>query len=477
MALKLDKLIRDSLFYLGLIVISRLVSFISIPILTRLFTPFDYGIIESIGALISLISSFLVLGMSTAIFRYFPNLNINDKKLIISTAFWFRILFSACIVIISIIFSSKMSNMLFQTNSFYNFIIIALLAIPSAIIIDIGIDLSRLTFNKKNYAAIFLSKSITWFPLMIFLVIYLRLGLIGLFYSQTIALIIISLYAVFSMKDYITLSFSIKYLSRLLKFGIPLILTTTSLWVSSSSDRFFLARLSGLSETGIYGIGYKLASIITFFTSGIQLAFSPIAYSIYEKKEANKFFNVIFAGSAIIFFSTGIFLSLFSFEILSLLVPNSFYEGHKIVGLIVLSIILNMITYFVSMGVNFSEKTKYLAYTYVIGAAINILMNITLIPQYGMIGAAFATLLSYLAMSILGNYWGKKCYKKISYPFYKIIIIISLFLLLYGSYIIYKPSFAFRFILGAIYLFVLLITFSSEIALYHQLGKSKIASS
>jgi O-antigen/teichoic acid export membrane protein len=411
--------------------------------------------------------------MGTAIFRFYPDCEDNEKKELVSTAFWFREVFSINIVVFMILLSPLVSKIIFKTSEYYSFLIIAFLAIPFALATDTGIDVCRLNFKRINYGAISLFQSIGRFFLIILLVVCLKLGLNGLFWAGTLAAVIVSFIAIYSIKDNLGFIFSKKKLRVLLRFGLPLVFTPIALWVSNSSDRFFLVRFSGLSETGLYAIGYKLALPLGLIVGAFQLAFSPIAYTNYREEDAPEFFNLTFAIYNVLIFGAGIFIALFSIEILHLLVPATFYGGYKIVGFIVLATILHGVTYFTAMGVNFAKKTEYLAYAYVTGAGTNILFNSLLIPKYGMMGAAVATMASFFIMALLGNYWGRKMFPRIPMPFYKVIIITLLFLILYIFNIVNPFHILSKTVFLIIFILALLMIFKKELLLYKKFIGSK----
>jgi len=465
-SLNLKQLTGDVGFYFFLNASPRLLAFITVPILTRIFSPADYGVIETIVAFTSLISTFAVFGFSTAIFKYYQDLNTIERKELISTACLFRLAVASILVIFIAIFSSAISKQLFSNVSYSNYLIIALIALPFAVVIDVAIDVCRLTFKKKYYSFMTLVQPTGLFLLVIVLVVFFKLRLSGYFLASTIVTIMVSGIALYAIKSDLSVFFSFGMLKKLIMFGMPLMIIPISLWVTNLSNRFFLTQFVNLNETGLYAIGYKVAALLTLVVAGFQLAFSPIAYAHYKESDAPTFFRLVFAVFNILIFGFGMFLTLFSIEILTFLVPHNYLEGHKIVGLLSLSIIFNGAIYFVTMGISFAEKTKYVAYSHMAGALINITLNFALIPQYGMVGAAFSAMISYVFIAAIGNYWNKKCYPDISYSFYKVIIITICFLLFdcANIFIVFNVNIKVFMFIG--YIMLLLYIFKNEILTY-----------
>ena len=90
--------------------------------------------------------------------------------------------------------------------------------------------------------------------------------------------------------------------------------------------------------------------------------------------------------------------------------------------------ILHGAFYIFGIGISIAEKTKYFAYSYLIGAAANIALNLVMIPRHGAMGAAVATVISFAIVALLGGYWSKRAYP-LDFPFRKLILACLLFLI------------------------------------------------
>jgi O-antigen/teichoic acid export membrane protein len=205
-------------------------------------------------------------------------------------------------------------------------------------------------------------------------------------------------------------------LVRMLKFGLPFLPSTLAIFVMDSSDRFFIKHFLGLEATGIYGAGYKLALVIKLFISAFQFAWIPFFISIAYDKNAKEIFSKILTYFTLICSLVFLFFSMYMDQVIRLnlfgytILGKEYWGSTQIVPVVILAYICYGIYLNFLVGIYLKEKTKYLIYITGVGAIINILGNFLFIPSFKLMGAAYATLLSYLSMTIFLYFIAQKYY-------------------------------------------------------------------
>ena len=120
-------------------------------------------------------------------------------------------------------------------------------------------------------------------------------------------------------------------------------------------------------------------------------------------------------------------VSLFSREILELISQNKDYiVAYKVVPYITFSKLLFGIYMIFTVGVTLTNKTKYISYSNIFAAILNIILNFIFIPKFGIIGAALASLISFILRTIILYFHSQKFY----YIKYRIIRVITFLLVL-----------------------------------------------
>lgn len=261
-----------------------------------------------------------------------------------------------------------------------------------------------------------------------------------------------------------------------LLFNLPLVPHYLSQTVLGQSDRIMISRMIGSSQAAIYGVAYNLASVISIFINAINSSFVPSMYENIKNKNHKSIkktsnFLVLFMCALI-----GIFM-LFGPEIILLFTTKEYMETKWIFPPVAASIFFTFL-YVMFINVEFYfEKTTYVMIVSVIGAGLNILLNLIFIKKYGYIAAGYTTVFCYMLFAIghfaLYKYILKK--KEIAETIFdgKRITIYSIILLLFMgiSVVLYKYNIV-RYGLIAVIGIICLINYKKIIKIAKQaLGK------
>jgi O-antigen/teichoic acid export membrane protein len=413
------RLSKDTVVYgFGNAVLSSISLFL-VPIYTRIFSREDYGALDIIATASSLLSLLLLLGLSAAVFRFYHDEDEKGKRELLSTGFWYQFLATLVICVVGALCAQPLSAFLFGSIGYSTFVAIRLLTIPFDAMMRMPVTVMRLNFQKFRYNLLVLGRGLFQTVLTIILVVFFRKGLMGVFVSGLVSAFLFSGLGLVLTARHFRLVFSLQRFRQLLGFGVPLVPASLSRWIMGSADRFFLLKMASLGQVGLYAVGFKLASPQTFLFLAFQLAWSPIAYSIYRQPEAERVFRKVFLYFLLLSSTLGMFLSLFSLEALKLLTRPAYYDGYMVVGLLAFGRVLHGAFYMASMGIAFANKMQYYALSVACGAALNLVLNFLLVPPFGMMGAAVATSLSYGAEACLGYHWARKLYP-LRLPFFKV---------------------------------------------------------
>lgn len=418
---------KDTLFYGGINVATKAVSLALIPIYTRFFVPSEYGIIELLMTASALLSRVFSVGVDSALLRFYHDCSAQDRRNLASTILTYLAIVGIPVAIVLSFFSNRLSRLLFNSDVHSSLVTLMLVAIPFIMIGWIPQDLTRLKFEKLKYNFLIVGGNVFYAVAALILIVVLHKGLWGVMFSHFLRAILFVLFGIVLIRQDFSLRIDLSKLKRVLTFGAPLLPATIALWVSNSSDRFFLAKLASLHSVGVYSVANRLAWVQWFIFSSFQLAFTPIAYSIYKRPDAAVIFRKVFVYYIVLSSILGLTISVFGLDLLRILTPPPYHPAHMVLGLLNLSIILHGVFYIFGIGISIAKKTKYFAYSYVLGAIANISLNLLLIPTYGVMGAASATLISFGITAILGAYWSKRSYP-LRFPMNRLVIICSLFL-------------------------------------------------
>ncbi len=454
---KFKQLIQHSFIYMVGTILTGIVSFVLIPIYTRVFSTTDYGILDVVLITAKVVISLSVLGLYAGLSMfYFHEKNEEEKKTMVSSNFIFLLSVTVILCLITIFFSKEIANIFLKNSAYGIYLILAVATVPFTTIISFCSTLYRLSFQPVKYFYIILGNLLFGTVLSIYLVVFKEMGLFGVLYGSLISSIIFSFWGLYLTKNQFNWNFSLQKIKDLLKFGLPLAPTGLMVWVIDSSNRYFLSYFRNVSDVGLYSVGFKFAAILLLVTSAFRLANAPFQYSISRENRVKEIYakTLTYYMFATLFLAVGI--SIFSKELVSLFTPLEYLNGYQVIAPLAFSFLVFGIYQIAGIGLMLCKKTYYVTYSLGIASLASVLLNFFLIPYFGIVGAAFANLLAYLIGLSLIHFWNQKYYH-IDFEIKRIvkILLFSVGLILFGLFLI-PPSTLF----GLLIKFVLILFFA-----------------
>jgi O-antigen/teichoic acid export membrane protein len=216
-------------------------------------------------------------------------------------------------------------------------------------------------------------------------------------------------------------------LQRMLLFALPMVMAALSFYVMSSSDRFFLQKLATTDQVAFYGVSYKVGMILSVLLVGpLTRVISPQIYRLANQEDCRGTLASMFEGVAMVLTVAAVALSLVAPSLILVLATEAYVSAASVVIWVTLAYMLYGLNFVLVAGINYSGKSYLQAIAIAIAASGNLLLNVLLIPRWGMLGAAIATTLAYLAQTVLTAYFAQNLYP-VGYKFFKVsVIIVSL---------------------------------------------------
>ncbi|RIW36050.1 hypothetical protein D3H55_06210 [Bacillus salacetis] len=354
-------------------------------------TPSEYGKWDLISTTVILLMPFLTFELVSATYRWLiVEESFDKRKKTITTG------------AVTIIRNLLVFNLLFiiinsQISLSYGWEI--LLLINVSIISSFMQQSARgLGFNKIFAISGILQTLIILILNIIFIFIF-DLRLAALLYSSILSYVIVTIYIWLSIKIHIFIDikhYSRSMLKSFLQYSLPLIPGAVSWWVMNASDRFIIAFFLGTDANGIYAISNKIPSLLTMVSSVFFLAWNDSAIRESNNQGKNEYYTEVFKHyfRLMTIFVIGIIVLIK--PIMEIMVSDTFFVAWKYSGILIIGALFNTFSQFWGAGYYGSKQTKVLLWTSILGALINIFLNLLLINHLGLYAASLSTAIAFL---------------------------------------------------------------------------------
>lgn len=406
--------------------------FISLPLLTRIMSPEQYGKLSILNTAILILYVFVSLNIQSVVI----NRVMKQKEgfsVFLSSCIYFLIPFQVLLIVLEPFYSSIISRLLG----------IAEKDVPSVLIICImlsyiyiytsylqGVEQGGL-YVKINV----ISKVCEILLIFGFALIVTTDQYLSKIYAQFLVCAPLLAFSFYKLKNNIVLKFSVNELKGALWFSVPLIVHVLSNSLLSQADRIIINSKLGSSSAGIYSFAYNLGMCILVLVMAWNSSWQPKLYQLINKNDSSTIQKVNNA-SSIIICAISATVMLFSKEVVIIMSTKEYYEGIELIPLIIIG---NALIHVYLTYVNFVfyvKKTSLIAITTFLALAINIIANYALIPYYGIRGAAIATVIAYLFLCVFHFLTAKHFAKQVNRDSLSLKLLGWFFIALMGVYFV-----------------------------------------
>jgi O-antigen/teichoic acid export membrane protein len=417
------------------------IAFFLLPVYMRYLSPADYGVLETLLVTREICIALLSMGIPVAFLKYYYDNSESCQRLsFVSTSFWSYILFQLPIPVILIVFNSSLSNLIFKTEQYA--VCFSILAVNITLIAfrKIPLTLYRARNMAIKYSVITFLVAVFTLLFNIYFVVVAKKGVEGILWGNFMGGLTGVILVLLDVKAHVSFRINTSLLKKMLRYGFPLSLSTILLSFVFINDRYFLAYFSTLDELGKYALGSKFSSLMmVFFITPFLLNWVPFISA--NQKEPNK--ERLYSTVGATFFYLGVnmvfFISVFAPLVITLIAPDAFGRAYTVIPMLAYAILLYGIGFVFRSGILISDNTNAITKIVVSGLAVNIGLNFTIIPLYGMHGAAISMLASFMLMACYSYYESQKKLA-VEYPFIKMTVITCFSILFIVFYYIIFPT-------------------------------------
>jgi O-antigen/teichoic acid export membrane protein len=382
-------------------VLAKLIAVALLPIYTRHLTRADYGAAEVLLATVVAISILFRLGIIEALLRFYYTYDERgERDEVARTSLAFLLLSSSVGALIAIPFAGPLSELVLDRRDTE----LALIAIGGLWLFtnyELLMALFRLDERAGAYFATSLANVLMTVGLTVWLVVIEDEGARGLLLGNFAGTALTLVPLAYVHRARLSIAPSRRLLRPMLRFGVPTMPAELSLYALNFIDRIMLVRFVGLAEAGLYSLAVKFSQVVTVLVRAFSLAWPPLAYSIREDEDARRTYALIVTYFTFLAATIVLGLSLEARWVARALAAPEFFDSYKAVPLVSTGVTLYALFLVLVVVAGRIGRTELNFPVTAAAAAINVGLNLLLVPPHGLVGAGIALVGSYAAMLTL----------------------------------------------------------------------------
>lgn len=395
-------------------VLSRMVAFLLLPVLTNYLPPAEYGIYNLYYMMIGIAMEILRLGQDISLLRFYALEKAKTaRKIIFSTVFWASttvsvvlaagIWFGAALIVKIVVELPEP----YPDWSIYTLKLCALIVLLDNLT-AFPLVVMRVDGQPIRFSTIKLVTAITQVAGTVVLVVYMRRGIAGIFEANLISSSLQMLLCLPTIIGRTKPIFDKAIFKACFWFGIPNVPNSLFVVGIGMADRKILELLRGAAEMGIYAAGYKLGMFLSIVAMGFRYAWQPFFLKHADREDAEEMYARVltyyFAVTLWLYLLLTAFippLAKWNIPGTGYLIDPDYWEGLRIFPIVLLAYLFDGVYAIFMVGVYLKKKLH--ALPFITGAAVvlNVFGNIMLVPTYGMWASAWLTVASYALMALL----------------------------------------------------------------------------
>ena len=413
----LKKFFKDTIIYGLATVLPRLMNFVLVPLHTGNLKTTSFSDNTTFYIYAAFFNVLLTYGMETAFFRFFTKSKEKDK--IFSTTFISLVVTTFLFLIAMLLYSHQLSSMFGISQKYFN-LLIGVIVLDTLVVAPFAY--LRATGRPIKFAAIKISNILIYVLLNYFFLWcipkfnlsfswYDTSDLVQYIFIANLAASAVTLLLLLPYFFKTKLHFSLTIFKQLINYGWPIMVAGLAYVINENFDKWVIPNLLDKDINGAYSGCYKIAMFMTIFIQAFRLGAEPFFFSHAKEKNAKQTYALIMkyfviAGSLMLVFIIA-YLDIFK---ALLVTDSSYWQAIQIVPIVLLANLCLGIYFNLAIWYKLTDKTRYGMYLSIVGAIVTIGLNITLIPKFGFIAAAWTTLVAYGIMMILSYLLGQKHY-------------------------------------------------------------------
>jgi O-antigen/teichoic acid export membrane protein len=387
------------------------ISFLLLPIYTRVLSPREYGALALLLVFEAVLKIISRWGMDAAFLRLYYEHPAGERSTLAGTIAGFFALANGALAVLLLALAAPINRALFDSLEFiwpYRLLIVNIFL---STFLVLPLTLLRIQERARLFATINFSLSFGTIVLRLLFVVGLGFGIFGILLADVVMTVVLLLALARTMRSMIGRRFSSAHLGQLFRYGFPFVPNGVLTHVMGMGDRFILSLYMPLREVGFYLIAGSVAALIKYFPVAFDVAWTPFAYDSMQRSDAPVLFARLATYAFAVLAASLVALSGLAPPLMDLILPPEYGQVGPLVPILALALAIQTVRVLPGTSLNVAKKTTVYPTVTAAGAIISVAAYFALIPRFGTYGAATALLISQVLTTALMIYLAQRAYR------------------------------------------------------------------
>jgi O-antigen/teichoic acid export membrane protein len=399
-----QNMLKGSSLYMIAMAAPSLTSLILVPIVTRHLTTSDYGVLDLLQQTSVVISVLLGINFASALgyFYFEPNA---VKARVVSTTLAGALLFGTLAGGAGCLLAAPISGLVLKSPVYAPYLRLIFAAMPLSFLLEAGFSWLRAEDRTPQFTgAVLLRLSLILAGTLILLLHFgFRIGaVVG---ANVIAVGVVALLVAATGVRLHGFRLDRVLFKRMFRFALPLTVSALALFVIHFGDRFILPRYRSFADLAVYAVAYKLGMLLGPVQAAFEAYWGAQVYQIVKRPDAGSVFSRTFTYLTLTMSICALGVLVATKPALRIMTPPAYFRAAALVPIIVLAYYIRALGDFFRYLFLAQGKPSYDAACNWITAGCSLGAYVLLIPPYGILGAAVATLLTFALAGAVSMIW------------------------------------------------------------------------
>lgn len=403
--------LKHTLAYGVGLVFQRGTNYLLLPLLTTLLSPADYAYYALCFSVTTLLAPLFEFAMLTALARFYFDVEADERPHVAVTVLAYLVAHTAVLTAVLTIGASFISPFISEEPQTRRLLVLAAVSACLSTWNNVPLIVLRVQERSSVYALLGAARGALTLALVFVLVAVVGWGWEGAIGGDILASCFVAGIGALAVREALKGKIRFPILSRMIKFALPIVPMNLAAAAFLSIDPLFIKSLGSIEEVATYSVALRVALILNLVVAAFQTAWPVTLFQMAKLEDAPaRIARSTRHALTAMGLCTSVLVVLIP-ELVGVLAPLDIYRSS--VGaapLILFGLWVNAGIYMVMSNLHIPKKTGYLPFIYGSGLAVKVALNIAWIPAYGIVGAASATLVGYLAQFAVALWISQKAY-------------------------------------------------------------------